>query len=92
MDVGCLVDSWNPIAIGSDFINGEACTLMFRCFMAISNHHFCDMMILGDDCMVLDRVAKTGLTQSPFQPEDTVKQCVKSVQLIVGWQETSFTQ
>ena len=73
-NVGCYcpVDSWNPVAVGPDLIEGEAFTLMFDSFMVMSNDHFCNVMIFGNDCRVLDGVGKRGVAQPSSYPEDTI--------------------
>lgn len=77
----CPINSWNPVAIGPDLVNGETLTLMLHSFVIVSNQHLCNVMIFGDDYRMLDGVRKRGVVQSSSHPEHTifVEECIERV-------------
>jgi len=68
----CSVDAWNSVAVGPDIFNSETPALIFHLFVVMSNNHLCNVMILGDDCRVLNEVRKRRLAKPSSHPEDAI--------------------
>lgn len=70
---------WDPKTPSTNFIDGESFTLMLNSFMEISYDHFCNMMVLVDNCGVFRQTKRrVAESSSHLKHTITIKKMIKA--------------